>query len=95
MSEKIGWEKSPNESPGKIHPIAERQLAQRQEIAKDWPTYWDSFDRDTYLRCSKCDLAIFQIMKGGKVYQMTQDERQTMKIAHIANHHPEAFSGIE
>lgn len=95
MGDKIGWEKSPNESPGSIHPIAQRQLAEREAIAKDWPTFWDNFDKDIYLRCSKCDLAIIQTVKAGKTYTITSAERLTMRVAHIANHHPEAFSGID
>jgi hypothetical protein len=96
MPPKLGWEKSPNEGPrGELHDIAIRQLEQRQAITKDWPTFFDHFEGDTYVRCKRCDLALYQVAKNYQNYVYDSAEVQTMITAHIANHHPEAFSGIE
>lgn len=100
------WKQSPNESPGKIHGIALRQLTAKQEIAKSWHTFYDTFQvldtctNEQYLRCYKCDLAIYQTWYTDKegvrrIYRYADDEKLALTVAHISNHHPEVYSAIE
>jgi hypothetical protein len=96
-------EHHPNESPrdGTIHPIALAQLSRRQELAQDWRLYADPFDGDVFIRCGKCDLAVYQLVKYNRIrgeqeyFTYEPEEKNAMTVAHIANHHPEVYSGIE
>lgn len=86
--------KTPNESPGEIHPLALRQLHEKQLIAANWPIFRIGFEQ--YSRCRDCRLAVLKIHDDElRVYEYTEDEILALTVAHIANHHPKAFDGID
>ena len=88
------------ETKGTIHGLALTKLAKQQKIARVWKTFPDEFDGMAWQRCYICDFAVWQISYLGlhnvkSFYQYTNDEKLALKVAHIAQKHPEVFDGIE
>ena len=69
-----------------IDPLALRQLAYWEHLAKDWPVYTSEAG---YVRCAYDDLAVWRTEDNqGQPYTWSPAEILAARVAHLRNHHP-------
>jgi hypothetical protein len=69
-----------------ISPVALRQLAEWEKLAKDWPVYTSEAG---FIRCAHCDLAVWRTHDNhGQEYALSEREILALRVGHLRNHHP-------
>lgn len=69
---------------GGLSPVAARQLAAWQDIARTWPLYNDGICQ----RCASCHISVWRLVdEHGTEYRGTNEERQAMIVAHLRQAH--------
>lgn len=69
---------------GGLSPVAARQLAAWEDIARSWALYNDSI----CFRCASCHIAVWRrVDEHGNEYQYTNEERSALIVAHLRQAH--------
>jgi hypothetical protein len=83
-------------APGEIADIALRQLQPYQEAAKTWPILHTTRDGRSVNLCRECYENIwFDSDKHDVPYTYTEEEIQTLIVAHIRQNHERMIGGQE
>ena len=70
-----------------IDPLAMRQLANWEGIARDWPVYTSEAG---YVRCAYDDMAVWRNEDNqGEPYQHSDLELLALRVGHLRQHHPQ------
>jgi hypothetical protein len=69
-----------------VNPLAIRQLAEWEKLARNWPVYTSEHG---FIRCAHDDLTIWRTHDDhGQGYTISDTEILALRVAHLRNHHP-------
>lgn len=76
-----------------IDPLAMRQLAKWEDIARTWPVFNSPAG---YVRCAYDDMTVWRTEDNhGKAYQLTDLEILALRVGHLRQHHPQLDPNTE